>query len=54
MFLYGYIGEMYKHIVQLVDISAVLNCAESTEPHLVSEKDICDVVKEYHHPDIVK
>ena len=36
MFLYGYISEMYKHVVKFIDISTVFDSAKPTESHLVS------------------
>ncbi len=29
---------MYKHVVQFIDISTVLDCAETTKAHLVSKQ----------------
>ena len=38
MFLDGDVSEMNKHVVQLIDVSAVLHRAETTESKLVSKK----------------
>lgn len=39
MFLYGHIGEMHKHVINLGHVWGVLYCTEPAEPQLISERD---------------